>query len=43
MLNIGEPAPHFSLSDHAGVEHTLRDYLGQFVVLWFYPKAATPG
>ncbi len=43
MLNIGDPAPAFSLSDHEGKTHSLGDYAGQFVVLWFYPKASTPG
>jgi peroxiredoxin Q/BCP len=40
---IGEPAPTFSLPDQHGTLHALDDYRGQWVVLYFYPKADTPG
>jgi peroxiredoxin Q/BCP len=36
-------APAFTLADDAGKKHALKDYLGQNVVLYFYPKDDTPG
>ncbi len=36
-------APNFTLPDQDGVSHTLSDYLGTWVVLYFYPKDDTPG
>jgi thioredoxin-dependent peroxiredoxin len=36
-------APDFSLKDEAGVVHSLQDYTGKWVVLYFYPKDDTPG
>ena len=43
MLNVGDTAPDFSVLDHTGVRHTLAEYRGKHLVLWFYPKADTPG
>jgi peroxiredoxin Q/BCP len=43
MLKVGEPAPEFSVEDHTGAVRKLSDYRGKTVVLWFYPKADTPG
>ena len=43
MLNIGDLAPDFELSDQDGKTHKLSDYLGKKVVLYFYPKDNTPG
>ena len=43
MLEIGSTAPSFSVADHEGRVHSLSDYSGQHLVLWFYPKADTPG
>jgi thioredoxin-dependent peroxiredoxin len=43
MLNVGEMAPDFEVKDHAGRTVKLSDYRGKNVVLWFYPKADTPG
>jgi peroxiredoxin Q/BCP len=43
MLKIGDPAPDFSVSAHDGTTVRLSDYRGRKVVLWFYPKADTPG
>jgi peroxiredoxin Q/BCP len=43
MLNVGDRAPEFSVKDHLGREQRLSDYKGRNVVLWFYPKADTPG
>jgi len=42
-LKIGDNAPIFSLQDQNNVTHTLSDYDGQWVVLYFYPKDDTPG
>ena len=43
MLNVGDPAPDFAVSDQTGKTRKLSDYRGRTVVLWFYPKADTPG
>jgi len=43
MLKSGDVAPDFTVQDHAGQVHRLADYRGKNVVLWFYPKADTPG
>ena len=43
MLNIGDIAPVFSLVDQDGKVHSLADYRGQTVLLYFYPKDDTPG
>ena len=42
-LNVGDKAPDFSLQDQNNITHTLSDYEGQWVVLYFYPKDDTPG
>jgi len=42
-LEIGAQAPDFNVSDHQGKAHTLDAYAGKTLVLWFYPKADTPG
>ena len=42
-LKIGMPAPQFTLSDENGKSHSLGDYLGQKVILYFYPKDMTSG
>mgnify|MGYP001562149586 FL=1 len=39
----GEPAPDFRLPDQNGKIHTLADYRGKWLVLYFYPKDDTPG
>ncbi|MBR0393367.1 MAG: redoxin domain-containing protein, partial [Oscillospiraceae bacterium] len=38
MLEIGTKAPAFSLQDQNGEVHSLSDYKGQKVILYFYPK-----
>jgi peroxiredoxin Q/BCP len=43
MLKPGDPAPDFEAVDHNGNTVRLRDLRGRKVVLWFYPKADTPG
>ena len=43
MLEIGTKAPDFSLLDQNGDTHTLSQYRGQTVVLYFYPKDNTAG
>jgi peroxiredoxin Q/BCP len=43
MLEPGDVAPPFELQDHEGRTVRLADFAGKRVVLWFYPKAATPG
>ncbi|WP_156475510.1 peroxiredoxin, partial [Pseudoclavibacter helvolus] len=42
-LAIGERAPEFTLEDALGNHVSLGDYSGKNVVVYFYPKAATPG
>lgn len=42
-LTPGAAAPAFTLSDADGVQTALEDYRGRRVVVYFYPKAATPG
>ncbi len=42
-LQVGQAAPDFSLLDQQGHAHSLKQYLGQWVVLYFYPKDDTPG
>ena len=43
MLETGTPAPDFTLPDQNGELHTLSDYRGQKVILYFYPKDMTSG
>ena len=43
MLSVGIPAPDFTLPDQNGQTHSLSDYRGQKVVLYFYPKDNTAG
>ena len=41
--DVPYPAPDFSLKDSEGNIHTLADYKGKWLVLYFYPKDDTPG
>ncbi len=43
MLKIGNKAKDFKLPDQDGKIHKLSDYLGNFVLIYFYPKDDTPG
>ena len=43
MLEVGTKAPDFRLEDENGQLHTLEEYRGKKVILYFYPKDNTPG
>jgi len=43
MLKVGDPAPDFRLTDDQGKEVSLSDFRGKRVLVYFYPKANTPG
>ena len=43
LPEVGKPAPDFKLPDQSGKLHTLGDYRGKWLVLYFYPKDDTPG
>lgn len=43
MLEPGQNAPDFTLPDQDGQSHTLSEYQGQIVLLYFYPMDDTPG
>jgi peroxiredoxin Q/BCP len=43
MIDAGSPAPDFQLENQDGESVSLSDYRGRPVVLYFYPKADTPG
>ena len=43
LLDQGATAPAFSLEDHQGQTVSSSDLTGKWVVLWWYPKASTPG
>lgn len=42
-LSIGDKAPDFTGIDQSGKQHSLGDYKGKKLVIFFYPKASTPG
>ena len=42
-LQIGNPAPHFLLKDQDGKMHQLDDYKDKKLIIYFFPKADTPG
>lgn len=42
-FTVGDAAPEFRLQDQKGEWHSLDQYLGQWVVIYFYPKDDTPG
>jgi peroxiredoxin Q/BCP len=43
MLTPGDPAPPFSLPDQDGTVRTLSEFKGRPVLVYFYPRADTPG
>ena len=42
-MNLNDKAPDFSLANEEGQTVALKDYRGKNVVLFFFPKADTPG
>ena len=42
-MQVNDKAPEFSLPDENGKQVSLKDYRGKNVVLYFFPKADTPG
>ena len=43
MLKVGDKAPEFTHKDQNGNEVSLGDFAGKKVLVWFFPKASTPG
>ncbi|MDX9924133.1 MAG: thioredoxin-dependent thiol peroxidase [Ignavibacteriaceae bacterium] len=43
MIEEGKKAPAFNLPDHEGKKHSLKEFLGNDIVLYFYPKDMTSG
>jgi peroxiredoxin Q/BCP len=43
MLAVGDRAPEFEVKDHTGKSVRLSALRGKKILLWFYPKADTPG
>lgn len=43
MLNVRDKAPDFSVSSDSGGKVSLEDFRGKTLVLYFFPKADTPG
>lgn len=43
MLNVGDQAPDFSLPSDSGANLSLKHFRKRRVVLYFFPKADTPG
>jgi peroxiredoxin Q/BCP len=43
MLKIGDKAPDFTLKSDEGKDVSLKDFKGKRVILFFFPKANTPG
>lgn len=43
MLKVGQKAPAFKLQDQDGTTHTLKDHVGKWLIIYFYPKDDTPG
>ena len=43
MLKVGDPAPGFAVPDQNGANTELKQFRGKNVLVWFYPKADTPG
>ena len=43
MLGVGDKAPAFTLPSDSGANVTLKDLLGETLVIFFFPKADTPG
>ena len=43
MLSVGDQAPNFSVLDQDSNLRTLKDFKNQKIIIWFFPKASTPG
>ena len=43
MISVGEQAPLFTMTNQDGNPVSLNNYTGKFVLMWWYPKADTPG
>ena len=43
MLNVRDVAPDFSLPSDSGAQVSLKDFKGHTLILYFFPKADTPG
>ncbi len=43
MLKVGDKAPDYSLPSDSGANVSLKDFKGHTLVLYFFPKADTPG
>ncbi len=43
MLQAGDTAPDFTVRTHEGNDLSLADLRGKKALMWFYPKADTPG
>ena len=43
LLQVGDKAPEFTLQNSEGENISLSDFSGKQIVLWFFPKANTPG
>jgi peroxiredoxin len=43
VLAEGTAAPDFDVRDESGQRHTLNQYRGKKLILWFFPRASTPG
>jgi len=42
-MKVNDKAPDFTLSDENGKDVSLKDFHGKTVILFFYPRASTPG
>ena len=43
MIDVGDKAPEFTLPDDSGATRSLSEYTGKHLIVYFYPKAMTPG
>ncbi len=43
LINIGSEAPGFTLTNQDGAAVSLQQFSGKNVLLWWYPRADTPG
>jgi len=43
LLQVGDKAPEFTLQNSEGENISLSDFSGKQIILWFFPKANTPG